>query len=376
MLVFYSVHKKKLIMKKFLLFAIILTTAIASIAQSPTIVTASSSCSVFRNFNLSAEGFSSPSIYSDGNDLAFYWDGGAGAEIENSGVSGSRTASLISPVYVQSDPGVATVGFRYIVPLFTEYRIRVISSGASGPLEVIATTANGSAYSSMPGTSGNICLLLTDADLTVGRQVRFEFTFRAIVPGNLLFDDMALSVSGGPLPVTFEGFVARKNNDASVKLLWNVGQENNVKGYYVESSTNGTDFTTGGYVTATGKSIYSFDYPGKIVQTTYFRVKNIDFNGSSKYTTIIKVYANTQSGAPIQIYPMPAKEQVTVQHSEAGINTVINLYTVDGILLQSVNAAAHSFQTQLNTGTLAKGVYIVRFNDGKENVQSVKMIKN
>ena len=207
-------------------------------------------------------------------------------------------------------------------------------------------------------------------------MVRFEFTFRAIAPGNMLFDDLSLSVAAGPLPVTFEGFVARKNSDESIKLLWNVGNEINVKGYYVESSVNGVDFTDAGYVAATGKSIYSFDYPAKMVQTMFFRVRNIDFDGRSKYTPIIKVYTKEQSGSRIQVYPMPANEQVTLQHSKAPEHAVITLSTPDGKIIQRKTPVVATLQTQLNIANLSAGIYILKYDDGKGDMQSVKLIKN
>jgi hypothetical protein len=330
---------------------------------------------VFRNFNTSDEGFSAPSIYSDANDVSFFWNAAAGAEIESSGLT-VRTASLISPVFVQSESGVAKIGFRYSVPNGTSYRIRVISTVSSTPLEILATTANGPVFTTFTGTDGDICLTLTDADIAVGRQIRFEFTFSMTQPGNIVFDNLSLSVAAGPLPVTFEGFVARENNDGSVKLLWNVGDEINVKGYFVESSTNGIDFVNSGYLKAEGKSVYSLDYTGNISQVMFFKIKNIDFDGKNSYTPIIKIYGNEQTKKSIQIYPSPANDLVTIQHSKASANTLITLYSPVGKLLQQVKVAPFTYQTQLNVNKLAKGVYVVKFNDEQAPTQSILLIKN
>ncbi len=361
-------------MKKLLLTVITCASAMAAAAQFPTTVIPASNCNIFRNFNTSDEGFSSPSIYSDGNDLSFFWNAGAGAEIESSGFNGQRSASLISPVYIQTDPGFVTIGFKYAVPSGTEYRIRVISAASSSPLEVIASTANGPAYTALPGTAGNICLLLSDADITVGRLLRFEFTFKTNTPGNILFDDLAVSVLGGALPVTFEGFTSKNNSNGSVKLLWNVGQEVNVKGYYLESSLNGTDFSSAGYLAAAGKNIYSMDYNGKMGLVTYFRVKNIDFDGKSKYSAIIRVHSK-QTALQLQVYPTPAKDQVTVEHSLALPNSMMTLFNAVGTIVRKVYVDPGTLNTQLNISTLAKGIYIVRFDNGAASSESVKLVK-
>lgn len=362
-------------MKKSLLFAIMLISGFVAFAQYPTVVTTATNCTVFRNFNTSDEGFSSPSIYSDNNDVAFNWNAAAGAEIESSGLV-TRGASLISPTYVQSVNGQVTVGFRYSAPMGTEYRIRVVSGAASPPLEILATTANGPIYTPLPSTAGSICLSLSDADLTVGRNIRFEFTFRASQPGSILFDDLSLSVAGGPLPVIFEGFVARRNSDGTVKLLWDVATEVNVKGYHVETSTDGVNFTDAGYIAASAKDIYSFDYTQKLLQTTFFRVKNIDYDGRGKYTPIIKVYEKDQTDEQILIYPVPATDLVTIQHRKSSDKTIISLVTPDGKILQQVIALPNTLQTQLHINNLQTGLYFVKYDDGKGEVQVSRIIKN
>lgn len=344
-------------------------------AQQPTTVSASSDCSVFRNFNNSNEGFSSPSIYSDATDASFFWDAGAGAEVENSGLF-IRSASLVSPIYFISEPGQVTVGFSYICPANTQYRVRVISGIIGSPLEMLATTANGPVFTNLPGTSGNICLKLTDADLVAGGQVRFEFTFRAIGFCNITFDNLALSVAAGPLPVNFIGFVARKNENGSVKLLWNVADEINVKGYYIQSSSNAVDFTNVGYVAASGKATYNFDYPERLTQNMYFRIKNIDLDNRFKYTPVIRVYVNELTGEKLLLYPVPTTDNVTVEHGRSTNQSVISLINIEGRVVKQVTAIPNTMQTQINVSNLNSGIYIVRYDDGNGHFQTMRMIKN
>ncbi len=364
-------------MRKFLLLIIATTSAFFAHAQFPTTVLPANNCVVFRNFNISDEGFSSPSIYSDANDVSFNWNSTAGAEIESSGL-GSRTASLISPIYLNPDPGQITLGFKYAVPSGTEYRVRIISGIINPPLEMLATTANGPVYTALPSNAGNLCITLVDLDLTAGRPIRVEVTFRVVghTGQNILFDDFALTVQSGPLPVTFTGFVARKNIDETLQLLWNVGEEINVKGYYVEVSTNGNTFTNAGYVQANGKYIYSLSYIDKLNQTTYFRIRNIDFDGRSKYTPVIKVYAKDKTLAEIEIYPTPATDIITLQHNKSAEKATITLYTTNGKVILQKYTQLNTFQTQINIGKLSSGMYLVKYDDGTGNIQSKTLYKN
>ena len=366
-------------MKKFLLSALTCLTFIAASAQFPTTQTNITGCSVFRNFNTSDEGFSSPSIYSSDQDVQFNWTLSAGAEIENSGLNG-RTGSLISPIYTLAETGQVIIGFKYEIPAGTQYRIRIITAASNPPLEILATTANGPVYTSFTTNTGNICVRLTDQDLVVGQQVRFEFTFR--VPTGrqnerVLFDDLALSVlQGGPLPVTFQGFVAKKLDDATTKFLWDVSQEVNVKGYYVEASANGVNFQTLGYVSATGKKVYSLNYADKISGTMYFRVKNVDFDGKTKYSAIIKLNGKEIVMNSLQVYPQPAYEQVTIQHNRAIERAAFTLYSADGKIIMQKLAMPSTQQTQLNISSLNSGLYMLRYDDGTGKIQTKSLIKN
>jgi Secretion system C-terminal sorting domain len=362
-------------MKKNLLLFIILVSGITIRAQSPTVVTNAPICTFFLDFNNSNEGFSSPSIYSNADDVGFNWDATAGVELETSGLS-VRSASLISPVYIQPVSGSVTIGFRYVAPIGAEYRVRIVSAVIGSPLEVLATTANGPVWTPLPALAGNMCLLLTDADLDLGRELRYEFTFRLNQPGNIIFDDLTQGPPNIPLPVTFMGFVARKNVDGSVKLLWNVSEEVNVKGYSLEMSTDGTNFNNAGYITASGKSIYSLDYKGSRSQTIFFRVKNVDFDGRSKYTPIIRAYNKEDASMFIKVYPMPVNDQVTIQHKQSFGKSIICLSSLDGRILQQVNVPPYTYQTQLNIRNLTKGMYIVRYYDGNAALQTAKLIKN
>ncbi len=108
----------------------------------------------------------------------------------------------------------------------------------------------------------------------------------------------------------------------------------------------------------------------------FFRVKSVDFDGKFKYTPVIKVYAKEQANAPIQIYPVPATEQVTIQHSKSPEKATITLISPDGKILQQKVAVTNTLQTQLNISTLGSGLYIVRYDDGVGNIQIGKIIKN
>ena len=108
----------------------------------------------------------------------------------------------------------------------------------------------------------------------------------------------------------------------------------------------------------------------------FFRVKNIDFDGRSKFSSIIKVYVREQTNAQIQLYPVPATDQVTIQHNKSPERTFITIVSPEGRVVRQVKASLNTLQTQVNISNLTKGIYIVKYDDGSGEVQSLKLIKN
>jgi hypothetical protein len=358
-----------------LLLSLLIALPHFSFAQSPTSVFESNACTFVHNFDASPEGFTSPSIYSNDNDVSFFWISAFGAWIEHSGL-GERSASIISPVYTNLTDGMVNVGFSYFVPSGTQFRIRVISGFTGTPLDIVATTANGPDWKDLDPPNGSICLQLRDADLFIGQPIRFEFSFRTSTMLDMLFDNFTTTSMLRELPVTFLGFVAKQNADGTVKLLWNVGDEIDVVNYVAEKSSNGVDFTPIGTVMAVHNSNYSLQDNEKLLATRYYRVKNVDIDGKSKYTPIVKVVPAKQVSAQIQLYPMPAHDQVYIQHEKAPPRAMITIYTMDGKQVRTVMAIPTTYQTYINIANLPAGMYILKYDDGNGDIQSAKLIKN
>ncbi len=207
--------KQHYIVAKLLLITSI-TFSLQSQAQSPTTVTNSSDCGTARTFTSSDEGFNSPSIYSDPDDAALYWNPVTGREEGNTGSSPDFRASLISSVYPSTTPGKVSVGFSYTAPSGTQYRVKVIQVSPATAINYLALTS----WTTFSATAGSVCLLISDIDIEAGIGIRFEFSFRTPgAAGDITFDNFGMSGAKAPLPVTCLGFVARKNDDATVKLL-------------------------------------------------------------------------------------------------------------------------------------------------------------
>lgn len=348
-------------------------------AQNYTTVAPANSCNTVEDFNTTAGSFHSPSIFSETTYTEFRWDSDNGYWTEQSGQQ-SRRGGLVSGVYSNEQPsGGLDIGFRYVAGAGGEYRIRVIKVDCScvGGSDVIATTASGEVWTPFPSSQGRLCVRLNDADIVRGQKVRFEISFRNNVQVDWVFDDFSLGeVAASPLPVTFMGFVADRNANNDVLLKWDVAEEVNVKEYQVERSSNGGTFTTAGTVSAQNKPVYSFKEISKDNGTVFYRVKSVDFDGRSKYSSIVKLKGEEVAASnSLRIYPMPARSEVTLEHKKLTADAQVTISTMDGRIIKSLKPVVGATHTPVVLNGMLPGLYLVRLQDGNGPTETVKLVK-
>ncbi len=209
------------LLKTIIISSVLFTTKNAS-SQNPTTIASSSNVSVVENFNSGHGSFSSSSLYSNPDDVSFYYIASSGAWLENSGLA-IRDASIISSVYLNNQlSGGISIGFSFEAPAGTQYRIRIINAlcNCTGGATLAGTTANGPVWTILPSVSGILKLKLNDGDLYQGQNLRFEISFRANSFGNILFDNFALGeIAASPLPVIFKSIFAQHLNSAT-RVVW------------------------------------------------------------------------------------------------------------------------------------------------------------
>lgn len=102
-------------------------------------------------------------------------------------------------------------------------------------------------------------------------------------------------ICGSVLPLTFINFNANYNNlNNSAQLKWSTSNETNSKSFIIERSTdNGVNFISIGSVDAKGSnsSVASYDFIDKspVNGTNLYRLKEIDEDGSFKYSNVTSV---------------------------------------------------------------------------------------
>lgn len=178
------------------------------------------------------------------------------------------------------------------------------------------------------------------------------------------------------LPVEMLYFTARGINNEYIKLEWATATEINNEGFEIEKSTDGVNFEKIGFIAGAGNYAGKLDYNSDDfeVQTGivyYYRLKQIDFDGQFEYSKIVS--ASLKNGNNwINIYPVPANDNVVVESSETIISSKIFDVAGRKIIAETTNLSENKLSISINH--LAKGVYYLKIQTalGKQTLKFIK----
>ncbi|QHL87062.1 T9SS type A sorting domain-containing protein [Nibribacter ruber] len=183
---------------------------------------------------------------------------------------------------------------------------------------------------------------------------------------------------GDPLPVElalFEG-ISRGNR---VELKWTTATEINNDRFEVERSMDGKEFSVIGTVHGAGTSntlqTYSFSDMEASEGTVYYRLNQIDFDGSHEYSKVIAVQharAGNQ-GMSVKLYPNPIADGIlTLKMERLPINNApvqVQLRDMSGKVMYATTLASNTQEASLSLKDLGlrKGLYLVSLTAENES---------
>ncbi len=185
----------------------------------------------------------------------------------------------------------------------------------------------------------------------------------------------------GIIPVELISFSANMNGN-SVVLNWQTATELNSSYFDIQRSNDATQWNSIGQVSAAGNSTnalsYSFVDNNISGTNTYYRLKQVDFDGSFTYTKVVEVNLEIPSTFSLsQNYPNPFNPTTKISYSiPVDSKVTISVYAVTGELVAELindNVAAGSHYVDFNGSNLASGMYIYKMVAGNFT-QSNKMM--
>jgi photosystem II stability/assembly factor-like uncharacterized protein len=184
------------------------------------------------------------------------------------------------------------------------------------------------------------------------------------------------------LPVELASFTAGVGNK-NIKLKWSTATELNNTGFDIERSINKSDWMKVGFVKGNGNSNapINYTYVDNTVRMSgkyYYRLKQIDTDGSFKYSGIVESDLNTPSAFALnQNYPNPFNPGTRISYVLKDKGFVkLKVYDIKGELIRElVNESkdAGYYEIEFDGKGLASGIYIYRIEvtgDGNKLVYS------
>lgn len=187
----------------------------------------------------------------------------------------------------------------------------------------------------------------------------------------------AISLESNPLPVELLFFSAKAKN-SEVECTWSTASEINNDYFIVMRSKDGLQFEEAGKVDGAGNSNsvlhYSFTDKNPYSGTSYYRLKQVDFDGVESYSQIAVVRLSDE-GNGYSVYPNPVKDNLYIHFEAETENAFCMIKDVSGKIIKEEKL----YDTQLHSislNDLADGLYFLDIIDGeKRYTDKIQLIK-
>ncbi|MCW9097270.1 MAG: T9SS type A sorting domain-containing protein [Ignavibacteriaceae bacterium] len=169
----------------------------------------------------------------------------------------------------------------------------------------------------------------------------------------------------------------------TVNLSWSTATELNNRGFEIQRSLNETNWSTIGFREGKGTTSepqqYSYldNLSGVESSRLYYRLKQIDFDGSFEYSNTIEVEITPSVFSLSQNYPNPFNPSTKIKYSiPQSSNVVIKVFNVVGDEVSTLvngQKQAGTYELTFNAENLPSGVYFYQLKAG-DFIQTKRMI--
>jgi len=171
------------------------------------------------------------------------------------------------------------------------------------------------------------------------------------------------------LPIRFLNFSAKKTA-AGVALQWKVSDAIDHHFFSIKRSNDGIAFTSIGEnkeVLDNFSGTFSFtDKDGPLSQTAFYRIKEIETNGSFYYSEVKEVQWNENANS-LTLYPVPATKELTVIYRSTAATTAnISILNNDGNIVSTLKKQLEKGSNlfRINVEKLSSGNYFLQVLEG------------
>ncbi|MFN0202462.1 MAG: T9SS type A sorting domain-containing protein [Bacteroidia bacterium] len=168
-------------------------------------------------------------------------------------------------------------------------------------------------------------------------------------------------------PVEFTNFNAQIIGNQEVMLTWETASEKNNDYFEVEQSVDAKDFFPIGRVEGAGNSTtlqqYEYKHDEASFGTSYYRIKQVDFDGKVSYSEINEVNNKTIEWISANVYPNPASNYVNIQIGTKVETAIkVQMLNLQGAVVKEWFISQDETDTnlELNLEGITKGLYFMK----------------
>jgi hypothetical protein len=175
-----------------------------------------------------------------------------------------------------------------------------------------------------------------------------------------------ISAPTSVLPIQLESFTAANKNNKAV-LNWEMASLSNLASFQILRSLNGKDFSAIANInTSANKLVYTFIDNNVQLPLVYYKIKVVEANGNSYYSTIKTLQFVTEK-IIIKTYPNPSTSNFTITTNSL-TNKQVQIFTSSGSLFQSFNFTTTS--KEISTINWKKGNYLIVISTPSTSVKT------
>jgi predicted amidohydrolase YtcJ len=213
-------------------------------------------------------------------------------------------------------------------------------------------------------------LIVVDKDIFTipTNQISTTKVLLTLLGGKQVYIDAVLPVN----LVSFKGQL----NDNKTHLEWVTSTEHHNNYFDIERSVDGVKFENIGTIKGNNTRLTSsYTYSDDNLPTAnvlYYRLKQVNFDGTYEYSDIIALNKKTKTPS-VKVSPNPAFSYI--QLSGISDNTQVEIYNEIGQIVKKINSL--NADNQISISDLSEGLYFIRLmnKDQSEGIKSVKFIK-
>jgi hypothetical protein len=325
-------------------------------------------------------------------DDAFVFPVGSGTDLRTLSISAPAGGATISTAWFVGSPATVTDpsdGVTHdttfsgklssIIPIgFWDW---TNTSGSDDRVQVIASIPDVSSFIEkvadlcLAGWDGKSWIMIGPKSTATG--LTENSTITGTIPDSVNITALAIGISS-ELPVTLVSFTGKAIEHTST-LAWATTEEINASHFEIERSGDARIFETIGKVDAKGESkalvTYDFTDNNPFPGTNYYRLKQVDFDGSYAYSRTISIHFDDSER--ISVYPNPVADLLRVE-SDVPVTSLeisdVKGMKIEGAIVPPSGPSAGMSGTnirQIDLRGKPSGIYVVKING-----RSFKVLKN